>query len=46
MFINQGGFGGFGFGRPYLAAGWGYPYFGGCGFPFFGGCYGGYPYVI
>jgi hypothetical protein len=46
MFISQ--FGGFGYGRPYLAAGWGYPYYGGCGFPYFGpgcGVYG-YPYYI
>lgn len=35
-----------GFGRPYLAAGWGYPYYGGFGYPYWGlgyGCYG-YPY--
>lgn len=44
MFISQFG----GYGRPYLAAGWGYPYYGGCGFPYFGpgcGVYG-YPYYI
>lgn len=42
MFIHQ-SIGGF---RPYLAAGWGYPYYGGLGYgcyPF--GCYG-YPYYI
>ena len=46
MFIHQ-GIGGF---RPYLASGWGYPYYGGyggygCGYPFGGYCglgYGGY----
>jgi hypothetical protein len=37
------GFGGF---RPYLAAGWGYPYYGGYGYgnPYCGFGYGGYGY--
>jgi hypothetical protein len=44
MFTN------FGFGRPYLAAGLGYPYYGGFGYPYwgglgYGGCYGN-PYYI
>lgn len=50
-----GGYGGYGFARPYLAAGWGYPYYGGYAFGYgglgygFGGYCGygygcGYPY--
>jgi hypothetical protein len=37
MFIPQFG----GYNRPYLAAGLGYPYYGGYGYPYLGG-YGGY----
>jgi hypothetical protein len=37
-----GGCGGFGM-RPYLAAGIGYPYYGGFAYPYWGGFYG-YPY--
>lgn len=34
-----------GYGRPYLAAGIGYPYYGGWGYPCYGYGYGcGYPY--
>jgi hypothetical protein len=31
----------FGYGRPYLAAGIGYPYYGGFGYPYLGYGYGG-----
>jgi hypothetical protein len=35
--------GGWGWQRPYLAAGIGYPYYGGIAYPYWGGFYG-YPY--
>lgn len=40
MFITQFA----GFGRPYLAAGIGYPYYGGFGYPYYGPGFGGFGY--